>query len=139
MDATAHHSVRVFKYELRHMQREGSGAIANNASVGAQTGTPGIGSYIASNHGVVGLTRTAAVEYIRQGIRVIAINPGLIDTQIGRDGVLGKEEAYEKIAKNVPIGRSGRPQEIASHQRCSGFVVLGRVTSWGTPSQWTAE
>jgi NAD(P)-dependent dehydrogenase (short-subunit alcohol dehydrogenase family) len=53
------------KYELRQMQRPGSGAIVNNASVGPLTGNPGIGSYIASKHGVVGLTRTAALEYIR--------------------------------------------------------------------------
>lgn len=102
------------KYELRHMQRQGSGAIVNNASVGALTGNPGIGSYIASKHGVVGLTRTAALEYIKRGIRVNAVNPGLIDTQIARDVVSGDEQAYEDIAKNVPIGRAGRPEEIAS-------------------------
>ena len=102
------------KYELRQMERQGSGAIVNNASVGALTGNPGIGSYIASKHGVVGLTRTAALEYIKNGIRVNAVNPGLIDTQIGRDVVSGDEEAYAEIAKNVPIGRAGRPDEIAS-------------------------
>ena len=102
------------KYELRQMERQGSGAIVNNASVGALTGNPGIGSYIASKHGVVGLTRTAALEYIKRGIRVNAINPGLIDTQIARDVVSGNEEAYNDIAKNVPIGRAGRPEEIAS-------------------------
>ncbi|HLJ12927.1 MAG TPA: glucose 1-dehydrogenase [Bryobacteraceae bacterium] len=102
------------KYELRQMQHQGTGAIVNNASVGALTGNPGIGSYIASKHGVVGLTRTAALEYIKQGIRVNAINPGLIDTQIARDVVGGNEEAYNDIAKNVPIGRAGRPEEIAS-------------------------
>jgi len=63
---------------------------------------------------VVGLTRTAALEYIKQGIRVNAVNPGLIDTQIARDVVSGDEQAYADIAKNVPIGRAGRPEEIAS-------------------------
>ena len=102
------------KYELRQMQRQGSGAIINNASVGALTGNPGIGSYIASKHGVVGLTRTAALEYIKHGIRVNAVNPGLIDTQIARDVVSGDEQAYAEIEKHVPIGRAGRPEEIAS-------------------------
>jgi len=102
------------KYELRQMQRQGSGAIVNNASVGALTGNPGIASYIASKHGVVGLTRTAALEYIQHGIRVNAVNPGLIDTQIARDVVAGNEEAYDEIAKNVPIRRAGKPEEIAA-------------------------
>jgi NAD(P)-dependent dehydrogenase (short-subunit alcohol dehydrogenase family) len=102
------------KYELRQMERQGSGAIVNNASVGALTGNPGIGSYIASKHGVVGLTRTAALEYIKKGIRVNAVNPGLIDTQIARDVVAGNEQAYAGLATNVPIGRAGKPEEIAS-------------------------
>jgi NAD(P)-dependent dehydrogenase (short-subunit alcohol dehydrogenase family) len=102
------------KHELRQMERQGSGAIVNNASVGALTGNPGIASYIASKHGVVGLTRTAALEYVKRGIRVNAVNPGLIDTQIARDVVAGDERAYSEIAKQVPIGRAGRPEEIAS-------------------------
>jgi len=91
------------KHELRQMERQGGGAIVNNASVGALTGNPGIGAYIASKHGVVGLTRTAALEYVKHGIRVNAVNPGLIDTQIARDVVSGDEQAYAEIAKNVPI------------------------------------
>src|SRR4051794_23017048 len=102
------------KHELRQMERQGSGAIVNNASVGALTGNPGIGSYIASKHGVIGLTRTAALEYIKHGIRVNAVNPGLIDTQIGRDVVQGDEQAYAEMAKHIPIGRAGKPEEIAS-------------------------
>src|SRR6059036_880863 len=102
------------KYELRQMERQGSGAIVNNASVGALTGNPGIGSYIASKHGVVGLTRTAALEYIKHGIRVNAVNPGLIDTQVARDVVSGDEKAYAEIAKRVPHGRAGPAEEIAS-------------------------
>ncbi len=102
------------KHELRQMERQGSGAIVNNASVGALTGNPGIGSYIASKHGVVGLTRTAALEYVKRGIRVNALNPGLIDTQVARDVVSGDEQAYTEISKRVPIGRAGRPEEIAA-------------------------
>jgi NAD(P)-dependent dehydrogenase (short-subunit alcohol dehydrogenase family) len=102
------------RHELRQMERQGSGAIVNNASVGALTGNPGIGSYIASKHGVVGLTRTAALEYVKKGIRVNAVNPGLIDTPIARDVVAGDEQAYGEIAKGVPIGRAGRPEEIAA-------------------------
>ncbi len=102
------------KYELRQMVKQGSGAIVNNASVGALTGNPGIGSYIASKHGVAGLTRTAALEYVRLGIRVNAVNPGLIDTQIARDVVAGDERKYIEMEKQVPIGRAGRPEEIAA-------------------------
>src|SRR5947209_19519131 len=82
------------KFELRHMERQGGGAIVNNASVGALTGNPGIGSYIASKHGGVGLTRTAALEYVKHGIRVNAVHPGLIDTQIARDVLSGAEARH---------------------------------------------
>jgi NAD(P)-dependent dehydrogenase (short-subunit alcohol dehydrogenase family) len=102
------------KHELKQMESQGGGAIVNNASVGALTGNPGIPSYIASKHGVVGLTRTAALEYVKKGIRVNAVNPGLIDTQIARDVVAGDEAAYGDIAKTVPIGQAGRPEEIAA-------------------------
>jgi len=102
------------KYELKQMEKQGSGAIVNNASVGAITGNPGIAYYIASKHGVVGLTRTAALEYVAKGVRVNAVNPGLIDTQIARDVVSGDENAYNEFAQSVPIGRAGKPEEIAS-------------------------
>ena len=62
---------------------------------------------------MVGLTRTAALEYVRQGICVNAVSPGLIDTQIARDVVSGNEQSYGELAKQVPIGRAGRPEEIA--------------------------
>src|SRR5215211_6063454 len=91
------------KYELQQMERQGSGAIVNKASVGALGGNPGISAYIPSKHGVIGLTRTAALEYVSRGIRVNAVNPGLIDTQVGRDVVSGDERAYDEIAKQVPI------------------------------------
>lgn len=102
------------RHELRQMERQGAGAVVNNASVGALTGNPGIGAYIASKHGVVGLTRTAALEYAKKGIRVNAVNPGLIDTQIARDVVDGDAGAYAEMEKGIPIGRAGRPEEIAA-------------------------
>ena len=70
--------------------------------------------YIASKLGVVSLTRTAALEYVKKGIRVNAVNPGLIDTQIGHDVFKGDEQVYAEAAKSVPIGRAGRSEEIAS-------------------------
>ena len=63
---------------------------------------------------MIGLTRTAALEYVKRGIRVNAVNPGLIDTQIARDVVSGDEQVYADLATNVPIGRAGRPEEIAA-------------------------
>jgi NAD(P)-dependent dehydrogenase (short-subunit alcohol dehydrogenase family) len=78
------------------------------------TGNPGIGSYIASKHGVIGLTRTAALEYAKQGIRVNAINPGTIETQIAHDVVNGNPEAFAEMVGKIPMGRIGRPDEIAA-------------------------
>src|SRR4029078_11664806 len=102
------------QHELPQMVRQGAGAIVNCSSVGGFTGNPGIASYIASKHGVIGLTRTAALEYVTKGIRVNAVCPGAIDTQIARDVVGGNAEAYEAMAKGIPLGRIGRPEEIAS-------------------------
>jgi NAD(P)-dependent dehydrogenase (short-subunit alcohol dehydrogenase family) len=102
------------KHELRQMERQGSGAIVNCSSIGGLTGFPGIPSYIASKHGVIGLTRTAALEYAAKGIRVNAVCPGTIDTPIARAVVEGDEKKFEELSKAPPIGRIGKPEEIAS-------------------------
>jgi NAD(P)-dependent dehydrogenase (short-subunit alcohol dehydrogenase family) len=102
------------KHELRHMERQGSGAIVNCSSVGGLTGDPGIAAYIASKHGVIGLTMAAALEYAAKGIRVNAVCPGTIDTAIARAVVQGDDKRFEALSKSSPLGRIGRPEEIAS-------------------------
>lgn len=102
------------KHELRQMLRQGSGAIVNCSSIGGMTGNPGISSYIASKHGVIGLTRTAALEYASRGIRVNAVCPGPIDTPIARAVVNWDEKALAALVSEVPMRRLGKPEEIAS-------------------------
>jgi NAD(P)-dependent dehydrogenase (short-subunit alcohol dehydrogenase family) len=102
------------RYELRQMERQGSGAIVNCSSIGGLTGDPGIAAYTASKHGVIGLTRTAALEYAAKGIRVNAVCPGTIDTPFARSVVSWDEQRFEVLAKAPPIGRAGQPEEIAT-------------------------
>lgn len=102
------------RHELRQMQKQGDGAIVNNASVGGTKGDPGVSPYTASKHGVIGLTRTSALEYVRHGIRVNAVNPGVIATQIARDVVKDDDDAYAEMVAKVPMGRAGTSDEIAS-------------------------
>jgi short chain dehydrogenase len=93
------------KHELRRMERQGSGAIVNNASVSALTGNPGTGSYIASKHGVVGLTCAAALEYPQVG-HSRKRRESQLDRYPGRRDVFnGDEQAYAEIAKRVPRSR----------------------------------
>lgn len=102
------------QHELRQMQKQGGGAIVNNASVGGTKGDPGVSPYTASKHGVIGLTRTSALEYVKDNIRVNAVNPGVIATQIARDVVKNDDAAYAEMVAKVPMGRAGTSEEIAS-------------------------
>lgn len=102
------------RHEIKQMEKQGHGVIVNTASTGAITGQPGVSPYIATKHGVLGLTRTAAIEYVTKNIRINAVNPGLIDTQIAQDVVAGDPVAYQQLEGTVPMGRAGRPDEIAS-------------------------
>ena len=102
------------KFELLQMRKQGSGAIVNCSSLGGLVGGAKRGTYHAAKHGVLGLTKSAALEYAAKGIRVNAVCPGLIKTPMAekmRAG--GQTEALEGMLKLVPIGRYGRPEEIA--------------------------
>jgi NAD(P)-dependent dehydrogenase (short-subunit alcohol dehydrogenase family) len=102
------------KFELRQMRKQGSGAIVNCSSIGGLIGGAGRGTYHAAKHGVIGLTKSAALEYAAQGIRINAVCPGLIQTPMSDQMVAaGQADALDAMLKNVPIGRLGRPEEIA--------------------------
>jgi len=101
------------KYEIPFMLKQRSGAIVNIASIAGLVGFPGLPAYVATKHAVVGLTKTAALEYAKQGIRINAVCPGVIKTPMV-DRSTGKDKAVEKQYENMePIGRMGQPEEVA--------------------------
>ena len=102
------------KYELRQMREQGSGAIVNNSSIGGLIGIAGRAAYHASKHGVIGLTKSAALEYASRGICINAVCPGTINTPMVTDMLAKEPDAMKDILKDQPIGRLGRPEEIAS-------------------------
>ena len=98
------------KYQLPAMLRSGGGAIVNIASIMGSVAAQDTGGYVAAKHGVVGLTKTAALEYAQDGILVNAVGPGYIDTPLLQ--VLPKE-VYDGLVALHPIGRLGKPEEVA--------------------------
>jgi NAD(P)-dependent dehydrogenase (short-subunit alcohol dehydrogenase family) len=99
------------KHELLQMRKQGSGAIVNCSSLGGLVGLAGRAAYHASKHGVIGLTKSAALDYAPRGIRINAVCPGCIDTPMG-DGI--DPAAMKEFLRDQPIGRMGRPEEIAA-------------------------
>jgi NAD(P)-dependent dehydrogenase (short-subunit alcohol dehydrogenase family) len=101
------------KYEIPAMLKNGAGAIVNTASAAGLIGVPNMPAYAASKHGVVGLTKTAALEYAKAGIRVNCVCPGIIQTPMVSRLTGERPGMFEKIATAEPIGRVGQPEEIA--------------------------
>ena len=99
--------------EIPRMLEHGGGVIVNNSSVAGLVGFAGIPAYTASKHGIVGLTKTAALEYATQGIRVNAVCPGVIATEMIERFTHGDAAAAEQMVQTEPIGRLGAPTEIA--------------------------
>lgn len=106
---------QAMKYEIEAMLKTGGGAIVNNSSIAGVIGFPGASVYVASKHAVMGLTRSAALEYSAQGIRINAVNPAAIQTDM-MDRFMASENgpAHEQIVALHPIGRLGKPEEIAN-------------------------
>lgn len=106
------------KYEIPEMLKNG-GAIVNTSSVGGLIAFPGFSLYVASKHAVLGLTKTAALEYAKSGIRINAVSPAVIETDmmdrfVGKVAVGKEGEMRQQLAAMHPIGRTGKPEEIAS-------------------------
>jgi NAD(P)-dependent dehydrogenase (short-subunit alcohol dehydrogenase family) len=100
------------KYEIAYMLTAGGGAIVNTASVAGVIADPGMAPYVAAKHGVVGLTRAAAVDYAKHGIRVNALAPGLVETPMTKRW-LEDPAMREAVLAGSQMGRAAQPEEIA--------------------------
>lgn len=101
------------KHEIPQMLRQGGGTIVNCSSIAGVVGFPGSGPYCASKHGMIGLTKSAALDYATRGIRINAICPGVIETPMIGRATGGSKEASDTLVSGAPMQRMGLPEEIA--------------------------
>ncbi len=117
------------KYEVLQMLKNGGGAIVNTASIGGLVGIKRSAPYVVAKHGIIGLTKTAALEYVRKNIRINAVCPGMIDTPLLEEGIIGRSDSssglkmmvdsfkkdlvYSALKKQQPSGRMGTAEEVA--------------------------
>jgi NAD(P)-dependent dehydrogenase (short-subunit alcohol dehydrogenase family) len=102
------------KHEITAMLKTGGGAIVNTSSVAGSVGLPGVALYVASKHAVIGLTKTTALEVVKQGIRVNSVSPAAIETPMLARFTGGTGTDFHKQLESMhPIGRTGKPEEIA--------------------------
>lgn len=125
------------KYEIMRMQAQGGGAIVNTASIAGLIGLKRATAYVAAKHGVVGLTKTAALEYADDKIRVNAVCPGFITTRMT---ALTREQRSEQIIAATPLGRFGEPEEIAEMVvwLCSDRASYVTGAAYAVDGGWTA-
>ena len=104
---------RGMKYQLRHMMAHGGGSIVNMAGSWGLVPAPNYGAYCAAAHGIIGLTKTAALEYAAKGVRVNAVCPGAVDTPMLDRMFHGDTAAKAGFGATIPMGRLARPEDIA--------------------------
>lgn len=101
------------KFEIEQMLKQGGGNIVNTSSQGGVTAFSGQAAYISCKHGVIGMTRTAAMDYAAKGIRINAVCPGVILTPMAEDLIRRNPKIEEELIRDIPAGRLGKPEEIA--------------------------
>ncbi len=129
------------KYEIPQILKQSKGSIVNCASIAGLVGFPGLPAYVATKHGVVGLTKSTAMELAKSGIRVNAVCPGAILTPM-LDRITGKVKEVEKqYAAMEPIGRLGQPEEVASAVLwlCSDASSFVTGTAMAIDGGWVAQ
>jgi NAD(P)-dependent dehydrogenase (short-subunit alcohol dehydrogenase family) len=102
------------KYEIRQMLKQGKGAIVNTSSAAGLVGAPSNPAYPASKHGVVGITKSTALEFARKGIRVNCVCPGPTRTGMNEELVATNPDIVKAMDQKVPMGRIGEPEEVAA-------------------------
>ena len=128
------------KYEIREMLQAGGGAIVNNASIAGMIAEAGISAYAAAKHGVIGLSKAAALEYARKGIRINALAPGLVETVMTKPW-FDDPTMRSYFMANSPIGRFAQPEEIAGVVLflCSDFASFAVGQTFAIDGGYTAR
>jgi NAD(P)-dependent dehydrogenase (short-subunit alcohol dehydrogenase family) len=128
---------RCLRHEVAQMRTQGGGAIVNTASIAGLIGLRNASAYTAGKHGVVGLTRTAAVDHAEENIRVNAVCPGYVETPMAEDAV---QRHGDRLMARVPMARMGRPEEIAEAVvwLCSDRASFVTGAAWTVDGGYTA-
>jgi NAD(P)-dependent dehydrogenase (short-subunit alcohol dehydrogenase family) len=135
MDVNVKGAWLCMKYQIRQMLKQGGGTIVNTASVAGLTGAPTQAIYAASAHAVVGLTRTAAAEYARAGIRINSVCPGAVKTPMLARALEREPQREKKLRSAHPIGRFAEPAEIAN----AGLWLCSDQSSFVTGHQLAVD